>query len=580
VADGAAIAGSGKADDDLLMLALSRPRYALARARSVLSGRPRPEEALIAHQAAGIVLREIDDVGAGIRELRTALRLARKLRLADREADVLGSLGIALVYANRTRDALLAFDAAIAITDGVLLGRVLHRRGHVLWTLDRYDDALSDFRRAVVLLERAGDRAWAARALNGRGLCYLAVGSPGRADADFVASQQLVAETGQDLMVGHAILNRGVAAYRSGNLPAALALFDQAAARYRALDVPARSYVSQGRCEVLLAAGLARDALAEADAAADEIERAQGRATKRAELLLTAAACALAAHEPGTATDRARTAFQLFRSLRTVWGQNHARLVLLQAQYADSQLSGQLLGAAARTAQRLRQLGSTETTQASLLAGRVALGLGRRAAARRHLTDAGRGRRRGPAISRVAGWLAQALLAEAAADSRQLQTACRRGLAILDDYRWTLGASELRAQATAHGAELAAIAQRHAARTRQPRLLLAWSERCQRCGRPARGSMLTSPRCGRRPASLRMPGGPASPLSVRNASCSGAKRPCGNAPSVRPAPPSQRHAGPTSTDCWRSWGTGSWRRSSRSTGRCTCCCASAGGCGC
>jgi hypothetical protein len=47
----------------------------------------------------------------------------------------------------------------------------------------------------------------------------------------------------------------------------------------------------------------------------------------------------------------------------------------------------------------------------------------------------------------------------------------------LDEHRFTLGASELRAQATAQGAELAALAQRHAAQARRPRLLLDWSER-------------------------------------------------------------------------------------------------------
>jgi hypothetical protein len=55
--------------------------------------------------------------------------------------------------------------------------------------------------------------------------------------------------------------------------------------------------------------------------------------------------------------------------------------------------------------------------------------------------------------------------------------ACRQGLRILDEHRLTLGASELRAQASVHGAELAALAQRHAARAGRPRLLLAWSER-------------------------------------------------------------------------------------------------------
>ena len=55
--------------------------------------------------------------------------------------------------------------------------------------------------------------------------------------------------------------------------------------------------------------------------------------------------------------------------------------------------------------------------------------------------------------------------------------ACRQGLDVLDEHRLTLGASELRAQATVHGAELAALAQRHAAQAGRPRLLLTWSER-------------------------------------------------------------------------------------------------------
>jgi len=40
-----------------------------------------------------------------------------------------------------------------------------------------------------------------------------------------------------------------------------------------------------------------------------------------------------------------------------------------------------------------------------------------------------------------------------------------------------LGSSELRAQTTAHGAELANLGQRHALRLGRPRLMLAWSER-------------------------------------------------------------------------------------------------------
>ena len=108
----------------MLPLALSRPREALAGARAVLAGQPSPHEASVAHQARGIVLREFGDVQAGVRELRTALRLARQADSAGREADVLATLGVGLVYAGRTRDGLSALDRAIQLSDGVLAARV------------------------------------------------------------------------------------------------------------------------------------------------------------------------------------------------------------------------------------------------------------------------------------------------------------------------------------------------------------------------------------------------------------------------------------------------------------------------
>jgi len=475
VAAGALSTGFGQRDvDDLLPLALSRPREALARARGILAAGPGPYEASVAHQAAGIVLREVGDVDAGVRDLRSALRLARRVGSAEREADVLGSLGVALVYAGRTADGLAAFNRALDLSGGVLAGRVLHRRGLMLWTLGRYPEALDDLRRAVRILQRAGDPLWTARALSGRGLVYLAVGSPDRADADFVAAGRLYAETSQELESIHTVLNRGVAAFRAGDLPAALSYLDDASARYRPLNVPT-PFLSLDRCDVLLAAGLASDALAEADAAVRDIEQERGRSTKKAELLLIAASSALAAAQPQAALDRAQAAERLFRSQQSAWWQAHAGLVLVQAKHASGLASSQLLRAAGRAAARLEALGSSEATQAHLLAGRVALDLGRRDAADRHLVAAAQSRRRGPAISRVSGWLSEALRAQAAAQPRRLLAACRRGLEILDEHRFTLGASELRAQATADGAELAALAQRHAAHARRPRLFLAWT---------------------------------------------------------------------------------------------------------
>ena len=179
VAGEAAGAGSRpRESDDLLPLALSRPREALARARAVLAGAPRaatrPRWPI---RPRAIVLRDVGDVEAGVRELRSALRLARRTGSAEREADVLASLGVALVYAGRTAAGLAAFDQALA---AVQPGP--DRRGCCTGAASRCGPsagtpaALDDLRRAISVLQRAGDRLWTARALSARGLVYLASG--------------------------------------------------------------------------------------------------------------------------------------------------------------------------------------------------------------------------------------------------------------------------------------------------------------------------------------------------------------------------------------------------------------------
>lgn len=473
----ATAAAAGREDvEDLLPLTLSRPREALARARAILKEQPGAYEASVAHQAAGIVLREFGNVSAGIVELRSAVRLARRTGSTDREADALASLAVALVYGGRTADGLATFDLALRLSRGVKAAQVLHRRSIALLALGRHAAAMNDVRRAAGVLQRAHDKLWTARVVNVRGLVYHAMGVPARADADFAAAERMFAETSQVLESIYMVHNRALVAAAINDIPAALSYFDEAASRYEPLNVLVPD-LAVDRCNVLLAAGLASDALAEADSTVVEIERSHGQSTKKAELMLIAARCALAATQPQIALDRAQVAYRLFRSQRSTWWQARARLVLVQAKYAAGPVSAQLLGEANRAAARLEGLGGYDAPQAHLLAGRVALDLGRRADADRHFIAAAASRRRGPAMSRATGWLSEALRAEAADEPRRLLAACRRGIEILDEYRFSLGASELRAQATAHGAELALLAQRHAAHAHRPRLLLTWSER-------------------------------------------------------------------------------------------------------
>src|SRR5690242_16083169 len=118
--------------EDLLPLALSRPHEAADLARTLLAEHPSALHASMARQAIGIVLREFGDIDAAIAELRSALRLARLSGSSEREADVLGTLGVALVFAGRTAPGRRALDTGVQRSSGRELGRSLLRRGAVL----------------------------------------------------------------------------------------------------------------------------------------------------------------------------------------------------------------------------------------------------------------------------------------------------------------------------------------------------------------------------------------------------------------------------------------------------------------
>ncbi|MDN3025588.1 CHAT domain-containing protein [Streptomyces sp. S.PB5] len=457
-------------------MVFAAPNQALARAEEVLGSDPPLLHASVAHQVIGIWQRDWGDLRIALHHLRRARDLAARAESADREADVLAALGVALVHAGRTRQGLDALERGVAIGSGHTRARVLFRRAFASWVLGLHREALEDVRRAVPVLRQADDVIWTARALTLRATVHLALGAVERAEADFAAAEEMWDTTGQDHDKADVVESRGLAAFRSGDVPAALRLLDEAEERYAKLGTPSFMLYIR-RCEVLMAAGLAQEALAEADAAIGLLDRNGGQSTRKAELLLVAARAARLADDPHTAIARAALAVRLFAGQRRPWWETHARLVLIEARAAAGRGSGRLVADAAEVADRLASFGAPAAPEASLLAGRIALGLGWTADAERHLALAARSRRSGPPLARMTGWAAQALRARAAGSGRGVLEACRRGLDVLDDHRMTLGASELRARATAQGAELAALAQQASLDSGSPRRLLVWSER-------------------------------------------------------------------------------------------------------
>jgi tetratricopeptide (TPR) repeat protein len=353
--------------------------------------------------------------------------------------------------------------------------------------MGRFREAREDLSRALLCFRRAGDTVWEARSLAHRAFVFLGLGLPGRANADFARSEELYATSGQELEYAKARHNRALVALIRGDLPEALTYLDEAGNRYDVLgetllDLPI------DRCSALLAAGLAGEAAQETDAALSRLPPAGGIAYKKAELLFAAATAALAAGNAANARQRARQAGRQFRAqVRPLW-EARAGLVLAEARYADGEHSAALFRYAEGVAARLEASWGAEAMQAHLLAGRIALSRGSVTKAGQHFERAARSRRRGPPLPRSVAWLARALQAEARGNARATVAACARGLDALEEHQMRLGATELRAYGTAHGAELATLAQRDALRRGDVRRLLFWSERWRATALAARST--------------------------------------------------------------------------------------------
>ena len=419
----------------ILPLAVSRPRDALPAARAVLASRPSLYAASLAHQAIGIILRDHGDRPGAMTELNKALRLARASGQPEREADIQATLVATLALMGRSRAGLAALDRAVASSHGAPAARVLMRRAAVLKYLGRFYDAHQDLCRALPYLRRAGDTVWEARSLIHRADVFLALGLPKRAAADFARAEQLFAVNGQELEYAKARHSLGLVALSRSDLPGALGYFDVAAHRYDALGETLPD-LAIDRCSALLAAGLAAAAARQTDTALSLIPPQGGIAFKKAELLLAAATAALAASGPPACSGWPRTS----------------------------------LPASTRP-------GPTRPSRRNCWRAAWTLSRQQAAEAEQHLERAARSRRAGPPLTRSVAWLARALQADARGNVRATAAACSRGLDALTQHQMTLGATELRAYGTAHGAELATLAQRDALRRGDARRLLLWSER-------------------------------------------------------------------------------------------------------
>lgn len=455
--------------EDLLLLAMSDPAAAEAQAAALLSSTTDRWLQSVARHARGLAWREQGYLAQALPELRSALRLAAVTGDPDRESDVRATLGIAYAMAGRTRVGLAQLDrAAREATSPPLVARVLMRRGYVLSAIvGRRREALADYERALAGLHAAGDRVWEARTLNNISVLHLTAGDAGAAETAAKAAELIFAAEGLEVEAAQVLHNRGGVAFCQGDLPTALRLYDDAAARFATLGM-STIVLALDRSEALLAAGLPEEATTVIDT---ELARDHLQPIQMADLRLRRALALLAAGDVGPARGSARAARDAYRRQGRDWYALRAELTELRAREAEGRGDRRTGASALSVARRLEAEGADEAAQAWLLAAR----LSPVESAQALRTGAGHRTHRLPLV-RATGWLAHGLERELADDRRGVMLSCRRGLDALDAHRATLGSSELRALATGYGADLAALALAHAVEA-PARTFLSWSER-------------------------------------------------------------------------------------------------------
>jgi tetratricopeptide (TPR) repeat protein len=426
----------------------------------------------------GLACREEGALDASIEHLRQAVSVAYRARSPKVAAEARIGLMASYAIAGNWRAALRQGDLAATQLQGPDRARVHAQMGTVLREQGRFDEALVLYRRAFEGLRNGGDSRALALLHHNRGGTHLERGAFAAALREFERAEKLHREAGHFRQAAQSRQSIGVVRAQLGDVPGALRAFAEADA-YLGGEPDPDAMVLRDRAWVLLAARLVEEARRYLDQSVAQLERS-GLASWLAQAQVFLAEAALLGNEPEVARVVAEKAAKAFaRQQRPAW-RAIARNLIVRAAWSDGERSPELLRAARRTADELARAGFViQAADARLLAARIALDLGKVGIARRELEITTRARARGPVDLRVRAWHAEALLRLQDGNRRGARRALNAGIAVLNRYRTTLGATDLRVHAAGHGEELAALGIRLAVEDGDAGRVLAWSERCR-----------------------------------------------------------------------------------------------------
>lgn len=470
---------------DLAFTAPVRARALAHAARAAANGHA--EAAAVAEQALGLASISLGELTDAEQHLRAAVALADEAGLGAVAASTRGVLGYVLTLTGRTGEALREMDRALPELEGAAAARLRMQRALVLAETSRFTEAAAGFGDALeILREAGGDALIEASIRNNRSAVLARLGDWRGAEEDLRLAEHGFAANGHVGRTAMVFQNRGLAATVRGDVPAALAAYDEAASRYQAAGSDP-GLLPIERAEALLSVRLVAEAREVVTAAVAHYARRRN-AVDLVQARLLLAKVALLDGDPETALAEAgRARRSAIRQDRPGWAAVGDYLTL-RARWESGRRNAATLESGRRAVAALAETGwVVAELDARLIVASLAMALGRPAIAEEEL--AAHAGRSGPAEIRARAWHATALLRLSRGDRRGADSALRAGVRVIDRFRAGLGASELRAHASGHASELTGLGLRLAVEDGRPEAVLRWAERRHACAlrlRPAR----------------------------------------------------------------------------------------------
>lgn len=414
---------------------------------------------------------------AARRQLRSALRRGPDPVL---RAHIL----LSLAYYEAERSGLPAGLALLDEADAVphlpdrIRGLVASQRGLVYMRAGRSSESLAGFDAALRLLGEA-DPEDVCRALLNRGILHLQRGALALARADSAACVDVAERHGFDLMKAKASHNLGYLSMLAGDLPRALREMDAVTHVLGGQSAMFAAVYHVDRAQVLLAAGLFREADEDLGRAAELFDAAHVP-QDQAEAELARAQVALVEERWNEARQLAHRARRRFLARGA---QSWALLAAHVAVAADVGRGVRLVAAADAAAALVAELTAVgladEARRAALTAATAALGQHDADRARSVAATAIRLRRDDPIATRLQARAVRAGLADATGQPHRVEAELRGAVRDLHQYQASSGSMDLQTAVSGYGRRLADQGLARALNNGRPATVFGWAERAR-----------------------------------------------------------------------------------------------------